>query len=127
MSPSQAEPPMSQPFENPGASSCQTCPALMMGMGVDVQKQAWPFAPVRLRGSFPAADALGCAHQFGLSKGIGHGTAPDHGATSPSMALRLGGMVTAPWPAAPAMSAESTAARISAFYGRSFSPDQPGS
>ena len=73
VSPSHADDPMSQPFEN--------------------QKQAWPLAPVRLRGSLPAAAALGCAHQLGLSNGMGHGTAPDQGVTSPSTALRLGGMI----------------------------------
>ena len=60
----------------------------------------WPFAPVKLRLSFPARSADGCAHQFGLSNGIGHGTAPFHGAVSPSIASRGGGIVTAPCAAA---------------------------
>ena len=61
-------------------------------------------------------DAEGDAHQKSLRvapspKGMGDGTGPFQGGRSASSALRGGGIVTAPWPAASAGSARATAAR----------------
>ena len=64
----------------------------------------------------PAAEAEGDAHQKSLRvapspNGMGEGTGPFQGGRSASSALRGGGIVTAPWPAASAGSARATAAR----------------
>ena len=66
------------------------------------QKHAWPLLPESLRGSVEPAS--GWAHQLGVVKGIGSGTVPFQGATTPSIACRGLGWVTAAWPRAVATS-----------------------
>ena len=96
--PSQAGQPIAHPLEN--------------------QKQACPFAPVRLRpGSEAAAVSLGIGHH-GSNGTFGPGTLPPHGISLESMAFLEGGYVMAPCPATATAALISSAARITRDGGR---------